>query len=189
MNAFRRFCIAMTVFCSLIAAPGHATGRFDFGKYRQCLRTPLVHYPGTIAEAAEDTPQLSTLFNLVSLAGLGGALSDPNVNLTVYAPTNQAFEALPSALVNLLVANPTTLLPAVLTYHVSPGSQDPRVSVYPREVRTLQGQTVFLDYENGQGPQINQSTTSCQGVRATNGTVWIIDSVLLPQFVPAAPAR
>jgi uncharacterized surface protein with fasciclin (FAS1) repeats len=185
MNTFRRFCIAMAVFGFLIAAPGHATGRFDFAKYRQCLRTPLVHYPGTIAQAADETDQLSTLFNLVVLAGLGGALSDPNANLTVYAPTNRAFDALPPELVNLLVANPTTLLTAVLTYHVSPGNQDPRVSVYPRETRTLQGQTVFLDYENGQGPQINQSTTSCQGVRASNGTVWIIDSVLLPQFVPA----
>jgi uncharacterized surface protein with fasciclin (FAS1) repeats len=175
----------MTVFCALIAAPAHATGRFDFAKYRQCLRTPLVHFPGTIAQAAEQTEQLSTLFNLVVLAGLGDALSDPNADLTVYAPTNQAFDALPPELVSLLVANPTTLLTAVLTYHVSPGTQDPRRSVYPREVRTLQGQTVFLDYENRQGPQINQSTTSCQGVRTSNGIVWIIDSVLLPQFVPA----
>ncbi|MBY0401344.1 fasciclin domain-containing protein [Myxococcota bacterium] len=185
MNFFRRFCIALTLFVSLIAAPGHATGRFDFARYRQCLRTPLVHFPGTIAQAADETEQLSTLFNLVSLAGLGGALSDPNADLTVFAPSNRAFDALPTELVNLLVANPTTLLTTVLTYHVSPGAQDPRRSVYPREVKTLQGQTVFLDYENVQGPQINQSTTSCQGVRTSNGIVWIIDSVLLPQFVPA----
>ncbi|MCU0734588.1 MAG: fasciclin domain-containing protein [Methylotetracoccus sp.] len=183
MNTFRKFCITLAVLGSLTAAPAHATGRFDFAKYRQCVRTPLVDFNGTIAEAAAATPALSTLYDLVVLAGLGGALSGPGP-LTVYAPTNDAFALLPPDLVNLLVDNSTTLLPAVLTYHVSPGRQDPRKPLYPLEAATLQGQTVFLDYDDRKGPQINQSTASCQGVRATNGVVWIVNSVLLPQFVP-----
>jgi len=47
-------------------------------------------------------------------------------------------------------------------------------------VTTLQGQSVFLEYDKG--PQVNQSTAACEGVRTSNGIVWIIDSVLLPQF-------
>jgi uncharacterized surface protein with fasciclin (FAS1) repeats len=102
----------------------------------------------------------------------------------VYAPTNAAFDLVPQALVDLLKSDPQGLLTAVLTYHVSKGIQDPRKPLYPKETATLQpqGQTVFLDYDDGKGPQINQSTASCQGVRATNGVVWLIDSVLLPQF-------
>jgi uncharacterized surface protein with fasciclin (FAS1) repeats len=74
------------------------------------------------------------------------------------------------------------ILTAVLTYHVSPGLKDPRRPLRPLEVKTLQGQTVFLDSGLGKRPQVNQSTAKCQGVRTTNGIVWIIDSVLLPQF-------
>jgi uncharacterized surface protein with fasciclin (FAS1) repeats len=44
----------------------------------------------------------------------------------------------------------------------------------------VQGQTVFFN-RNG-APQINQSNVGCQPVRTTNGVVWLIDSVLLPQF-------
>ena len=185
MNTIRKFCIALAVLGYLSAAPAHATGRFDFGAYKQCVRTPLVDFPGTIAQAAAATPALSTLYNLVLLAGLGDALSGPGP-LTVYAPTNDAFALLPPGLADLLT-NPLnqSLLTAVLKYHVSPGKQDPRKPLYPKETATLQGQTVFLDYDDGKGPQINQSTASCQGVRASNGVVWIIDSVLLPQFVPS----
>lgn len=184
MNTFRKSCVALAVLGSLGAVPADAAGRFDFVKYRQCVRTPLAHFDGTIAEAAAVTPELSTLYDLVVSAGLGGALSGKGP-LTVYAPTNDAFALLPPDLVNLLVDNPTTLLPNVLTYHVSPGVQDPRKPIYPQETATLKGQTVFLDYDDAKGPQINQSTASCQGVRANNGVVWIIDSVLLPQALPA----
>ncbi len=74
-----------------------------------------------------------------------------------------------------------TVLPAVLTYHVSPGTVDPRRPLLP-EVPTLQGQTLFVEYEKRNGPQVDQSKASCTGVRTSNGTVWVIDSVLLPQF-------
>jgi uncharacterized surface protein with fasciclin (FAS1) repeats len=47
---------------------------------------------------------------------------------------------------------------------------------------TLQGQSLFLSYNKN--PQINQSNTGCQGVRTSNGTVWIVDSVLMPQYFP-----
>jgi len=48
-------------------------------------------------------------------------------------------------------------------------------------VHTLQGQTLFLAYD-ADGASVNQSVASCKGVKTTNGTVWLIDSVLLPQF-------
>lgn len=189
MNAMRKYCAALAAIAAMgcfASGPANATGGFDFAKYSKCARTRLQPFAGTIAEAAAETPQLSTLYSLVSTAGLGGALSGDGP-LTVYAPTNDAFALLPPPLVDLLVANPD-LLTTVLTYHVSSGVQDPRKPLYPKETKTLeaQGQTVFLDYENGKGPQINQSTATCEGVRASNGVVWFIDSVMLPQFLPKA---
>ena len=156
-------------------------GRLNVNDYVNCLTTSLDHFDGTIAEAAAATPDLSTLYTLVGLAGLGDALSGTD-HLTVYAPTNAAFEKVPAALVGLLTADPKGLLTSVLTYHVSPGIRDPRRAFLPKETMTLQGQTVFLEYENGKGSQVNQSGVNCKGVRTKNGVVWLIDSVLLPQF-------
>jgi len=174
---FITFIVSFTLFSGVAKA-----GQFDYRAYYRCAKTTLTHFDGTIAEAAASTEVLSTLYSLVGLAGLGDALSGPGP-LTVYAPVNSAFAKIPAPLVDLLVSNPQDLLTKVLTYHVSSGIRDPRKYFYPTEVSTLQGQTVFLDYENKVGPQVNQSNlVSCKGVRTTNGVVWLIDSVLLPQF-------
>jgi uncharacterized surface protein with fasciclin (FAS1) repeats len=147
-----------------------------------CAATPAVEFPGTIVDAALATPDLSTLADAVVAAGLVETLSGPGP-FTVFAPTNAAFAKIPPAGLSMLVGD-AGLLTAVLTYHVVPGSDralDPRL-VYSkvREVATVQGQTVFLNRHDG--PQVNQSNVSCQPVKTTNGVVWIIDSVLLPQF-------
>lgn len=146
--------------------------------YGKCLTTKPIKFDGTIAEAAIATPDLSTLVALLLDAGLDDELSAPG-NLTVFAPTNDAFSAIPGPLL-AAIGGDEDVLNSVLKYHVVPGPVDPRRSLVPREVTTLQGQTVFFSYDGN--PQINQSNTVCQAVRATNGTVWIVDSVLLPQF-------
>ncbi len=164
---------------ALSANTAQATGGSNYVK---CLKTPLVDFTGTIAEAAAETPDLSTLYALVLQAGLGGALSDPNAELTVYAPTNDAFAAIPESIRNAIV-NDADALTDVLTYHVTAGEVDPRKALIPRQVSTLQGQTVFFNRSKS-GPQVNQSNINCQGVQTTNGLVWIIDSVLQPQYFP-----
>ncbi len=189
MKNFHRYALASfigAVMSLSMMSSAHA-GKFDYNRYVKCLKTPLLHFDGTIAEAAEVTPELSTLYGLVVHAGLADALSGPGP-LTVYAPVDDAFKKVPASLVELLKGDPEGLLTKVLTYHVSAGTRDPRISFYPKETNTLQGQTVFLDYENNKGPQVNQSNVlSCQGVRASNGVVWLIDSVLLPQFTEDLP--
>lgn len=184
MKNFHRYILAF-VASAMLSLPTLGSADDDskhYGKsYFNCLRTSLDKFDGTIAEAAAATPELSTLYTLVGLAGLGEALSGSD-HLTVYAPTNSAFEKLPAALVDLLTADPQGLLTQVLTYHVSPGIRDPRRAFYIKEADTLQGQTVFLENERGSGPQVNQSGVDCKGVKTNNGVVWLIDSVLLPQF-------
>lgn len=151
------------------AAPGFA----------DCRRTQAVEFPGTIVDAAVATPALSTLTSLVVAAGLANALSQPG-NLTVFAPTNDAFAKIPSGVLGA-IGSDAAVLTAVLTYHVVPGSVDPRLAV-KREVDTLQGQSLLIGFEKGTGASVNQSTADCTAVHTSNGTVWIIDSVLLPQF-------
>jgi uncharacterized surface protein with fasciclin (FAS1) repeats len=62
---------------------------------------------------------------------------------------------------------------------VVPGATKPRAA-RKAEVATLQGQSLLVGFERGTGAIVNQSTANCIAVRTTNGTVWIIDSVLLP---------
>ncbi len=159
----------------------------SFNNYYECYKTPAVEFPGTIVEAAIATPALSTLVTAVLAAdpAVAEALGNPEASLTVYAPTNDAFAAVP--ILDLVVAN-QELLTSVLLYHVTPGVEphyDPRW-VYNKafEVDTLNGQTVF--YNRNGGPQINQSNVACQPVKTTNGVVFVIDSVLLPQFLQPA---
>jgi uncharacterized surface protein with fasciclin (FAS1) repeats len=150
--------------------------------YLRCATTPAVDFPGTIVDAALATPALKALADAVVAAGLAGTLSGPGP-FTVYAPTNDAFGKIPPAVLSALTTDPATLT-AVLTYHVSAGKGrhlDPRqVFNGAREVPTVQGQSVF--FSRSAGPQVNQSNVACQPVRTTNGVVWLIDSVLLPQF-------
>ena len=147
--------------------------------YLQCARTALTVFDGTIVDAAIATPALSTLVSLVVAADLVGPLSAPG-SLTVFAPTNDAFAKIPGPVLGAIGAD-TALLTSVLTYHVVGGAADPREPGL-REVSTLQGQSLFLEFERGTGPSVNQSVANCRGVKTTNGTVWIIDSVLQPQY-------
>jgi len=150
--------------------------------YFRCAATPAVVFPGTIVDAALATPELRTLADAVVAAGLAATLSGPGP-FTVYAPTNDAFANIPPTVLSALTTD-VDVLTAVLTYHVTPGKGrqfDPRLTyTTPREIATVQGQTVF--FNRSTGPQVNQANIACQPVRTTNGVVWLIDSVLLPQF-------
>jgi uncharacterized surface protein with fasciclin (FAS1) repeats len=148
-------------------------------EYFRCASTPAVKFNGTIVDAALATPDLKVLADAVVAANLAGTLSGPGP-FTVYAPTNAAFAKIPPAVLSAITSD-VSLLTAVLTYHVTPGKADPRfVFSTPKEASTVQGQTVF--FSRDKGPQVNQSNVSCTPVRTTNGVVWLIDSVLLPQF-------
>jgi uncharacterized surface protein with fasciclin (FAS1) repeats len=147
--------------------------------YLECRNSQAVEFPGTIVDAAIATPALSTLVDLVVAADLAGALSAPG-DLTVFAPTNAAFGKIPAPVLGA-IGGDLDVLTAVLTYHVVPGAADPR-ALRTGEVTTLQGQTLFTGFERGTGATVNQSVADCTAVHTTNGTVWVIDSVLLPQF-------
>ena len=163
-----------TALACTLGATVHA--QTDFAK---CVSTPIVDFDGSIVDAALATPALSTLVDAVLAAGLEDDLANAN-NITVYAPTNDAFAAMPADVTGAILADPA-LLTTVLTYHVSPGAHDPRRFATPVQRKTLAGSVVYLSRSGGE-PRVNTAKVQCQGVRTDNGLVWIIDSVLQPGF-------
>ena len=133
----------------------------------------------TIVELAAATPELSTLVTAVQAADLVGALSAPG-SLTVFAPTNTAFAALPDGVLDGLLAD-SDALAEVLTYHVS-GSYYPASALIGQRGRvpTLQGGYIRVN-ATGDGVHLNGNTrVTTADVMASNGVVHIIDRVLLP---------
>ena len=144
-----------------------------------CVSTEITEFDGTVVDAALATPELSTLVDAVVAAGLVDALNDAE-GITVYAPTNAAFAAVPEDVFNSVVAD-IDLLTGLLTYHVTATMEDPRRYVTPIRRDTLAGPYVFYHRYGGEA-RVNGAAIDCAGVKTSNGMVWLIDSVLIPQF-------
>jgi uncharacterized surface protein with fasciclin (FAS1) repeats len=138
----------------------------------------------TIVDVAVEAGTFETLVAAVDAAGLVETLSGEGP-FTVFAPTDDAFAALPEGLVDalLLPENEETLV-AILTYHVVPGTVL-STDLAEGDVETVEGQTVAVSLEDG--VFVNDSEVVAADIEASNGVIHVIDSVLLPPDVdPAA---
>jgi transforming growth factor-beta-induced protein len=132
-----------------------------------------------IVQIAASDPDLSTLVTALTDAGLVTTLEGAGP-FTVFAPTNEAFAKLPTGLLNYVLAN-KSVLKTVLLYHVA--SRAGTLSGDP--IETVQGEKVFptFDYNtSGLAVEVNNSWVSGKPIKASNGVIYIIDSVLMPQF-------
>jgi uncharacterized surface protein with fasciclin (FAS1) repeats len=133
----------------------------------------------TVVDVAIDNG-FTSLTAAVVTAELLPSLTNPFTQLTVFAPTNQAFDNLATALgtdINGLLANPE--LADILLYHVVSGtvlSTDLANGAVP----TLNGQTVNVDLTNG--VMINSSNVTAPDLTCMNGVVHVIDAVLVPSL-------
>ncbi|HSK26906.1 MAG TPA: fasciclin domain-containing protein [Jiangellales bacterium] len=135
---------------------------------------------GTIVDVAAGNPDFSTLVAAVEAAGLAETLSGPGP-FTVFAPTNEAFEALPPGVLDaLLLPENSALLTQVLTYHVL-AAEVPSSDVTDGEVATVQGEAVTLS--TATGVTVNDATVIIPDVEASNGVIHAIDAVLVPPSV------
>jgi uncharacterized surface protein with fasciclin (FAS1) repeats len=131
-----------------------------------------------VATAASNTPQLSTLVTAVKKAGLVDTLNSAQA-ITVFAPTNDAFAAVPKPTLNKALGDPKGLLTTVLTYHVVPGQLSP--DRLAGSHKTLQGGTLEVT-GSGQDFTVNgNSRVVCGNIKTANATVYLIDQVLLPK--------
>jgi transforming growth factor-beta-induced protein len=133
----------------------------------------------TVVDLAIDNG-FTSLTAAVVKAELLPALTNPLASLTVFAPTNAAFDNLAAALgvdLNGVLAHPQ--LADILLYHVI-GSEVLSTQLVNGPVATLNGQNVTIDLTNG--VKVNASNVVLADVQAYNGVVHVIDAVLLPSL-------
>jgi uncharacterized surface protein with fasciclin (FAS1) repeats len=132
--------------------------------------------PATVTDTAARTPQLSTLNRLIADAGLADTLRGPGP-YTVFAPSDEAFKAIPAKTMAELAGN-KELLKSVLSYHVVPGKV-PAAEVKNGNVKTVQGANVALA-KSGSFVTVEDAMVTQADVPASNGVVHVIDRVLMP---------
>lgn len=139
---------------------------------------------GTIVDIASTTDGFGTLVAAVQAAGLGETLAGEGP-FTVFAPTDEAFAALPAGLVDaLLLPENKDALAKILTYHVVPGTVM-AADITDGEVATVEGQNVTLS--TADGVTVNGAKVVQADIVADNGVIHVIDAVILPPDVdPAA---
>lgn len=130
-----------------------------------------------IVEIASANPEFSTLVSAIQAAGLVETLSGEGP-FTVFAPTNAAFEKLPAGTLDSLLANPEQLK-AVLTYHVVPDDVTAAEVVNLTTAPTVNGKTLAISV-NGSTVKVNTATVTQTDIDASNGTIHVIDTVLVP---------
>ena len=133
----------------------------------------------TIVDLAVQTDALSTLVAAVQAAGLVDVLSSDGP-FTVFAPTNEAFAALPEGtLESLLLEENREMLIAILTYHVVPGTVMSGDLSDGLQAETVQGSSVTIGVGYN-SVTVNQANVVQADVVASNGVVHVIDAVILP---------
>jgi uncharacterized surface protein with fasciclin (FAS1) repeats len=132
--------------------------------------------PRSVADTIAADPSLSTLSGLIVKAGLTPTLQGPGP-FTVFAPTNDAFKALPQKTLEALAQDPA-MLKAVLSYHVL-GAKIMAADVKVGSVKTLNGASVALA-RAGDFVTVEEAMVQTANITATNGVVHSVDRVLLP---------
>jgi uncharacterized surface protein with fasciclin (FAS1) repeats len=134
-----------------------------------------MNQPASLADTLARDPQLSTLNSLVEKAGLKDTLKTGAY--TVFAPSNDAFKAVPAKTLEELAANPARLKD-VLTYHVVAGKVM-AADVKNGPAKTVQGANVALA-RAGAFVTVEDALVIRADVAATNGVVHVVDRVLMP---------
>lgn len=129
--------------------------------------------PASIADTAAAN-NLTQLTGALTKADLVGAVTEAE-DVTVFAPTNEAFEAIAEVAAGLSVEELTN----ILTYHVVAGTVAYSTELESGEVPTLNGANVKVEVSES-GVKINDATVVVADVLVANGVVHVIDKVLLP---------
>ena len=137
-----------------------------------------------VATAASNNPVLSTLVQAVGAANLGDSLNSQQ-DITVLAPANPAFEAIPADSLNAVLADMPQLT-AILTHHVIQGRLSPdqlagEQTTLNNDMVTIEGSGENFTVSGDQTITGQPASVICGNVQTANATVYIIDQVLQPQ--------
>ncbi len=132
-----------------------------------------------VATAASNNPVLSTLVTAVKTAGLVDTLNGAK-DVTVFAPTNDAFAKIPEAQLKAVLAD-KDMLTKILTYHVIGQKVTPEQLGTAGPFKSLQGGEVTVS-GSGEDFTVNgDSKVVCGNVQTANATVYLVDTVLMPK--------
>lgn len=132
--------------------------------------------PENVMETIAHTPNLTTAAKLIQDAGLAESLRGAGP-VTVFAPSNEAFNAIPAAKLAELAAN-KDMLKAVLNYHVVMANLTvDAVNSGPQ--KTAEGSNISV-YKAGTFLTVESAVVTQTDLKASNGTVQVIDTVLMP---------
>jgi uncharacterized surface protein with fasciclin (FAS1) repeats len=133
-----------------------------------------------IVAIASGNPDFSTLVAAVGAAGLVETLQGDGP-FTVFAPTNDAFAALPAGLVDkLLLPENKDVLTSILTYHVVSGSVM-AADVTAGDVPSVEGSPLTITVDGG--VKVAGANVTATDIVASNGVIHVIDQVLVPPTV------
>lgn len=131
-----------------------------------------------IVDTAAEAGSFETLLAAATAAGLVDTLKGDGP-FTVFAPTDEAFAALPEGTVEtLLKPENQDQLVAILTYHVVPGKVMSTDLSDDMTAATVQGGEITIDLDNG--VMINEASVVSADIEASNGVIHVIDAVILP---------
>ena len=137
----------------------------------------LVPALGNIVDVATALPGFGTLTDLVTQADLVSTLQGDGP-FTVFAPIDSAFEALPKATLDAVLADPA-LLATVLTYHVVAGKLTTDQLV-DGPLMTVAGVELTISHKDG-AVLVDGKPIAVQNVQATNGVIQVMGDVLVPK--------
>lgn len=133
----------------------------------------------TVDEVISSNGSFSILGEAISAAELDATLSQPGP-YTIFAPTDEAFQALPPETLEALQRPENKeALQQILSYHVVPSSI-PSAEITPGEVETVAGEAVNIATSGGQ-VTVGDATVTQPDIQASNGVIHAIDKVLLPE--------
>ena len=156
----RRTFLALTVAASVFSAPAFAAEK-------------------DIVDTAVGAGNFTTLAAALTAAGLVDTLKGAGP-FTVFAPTDAAFAALPAGTVeDLLKPENKAKLTAILTYHVVAGKVTAADVVKLKSAETVNGKAVKIT-TGDRGVMVNDATVTATDIKASNGLIHVIDSVLIP---------
>lgn len=137
----------------------------------------MAEEPGTIVDVATEAGSFTTLLAAAEAAGLVETLQGEGP-YTVFAPTDEAFAALPEGTLDGLLADPEALAD-ILLYHVVPGEVMAADVVELESATTAQGSDITITVD-GDMVMVNEANVTATDIAASNGVIHVIDAVILP---------
>lgn len=161
----------------LFATAAFALAAVSFGQATSAFADDM---KADIVDTAVEAGSFNTLVAAVQAAGLVDVLKSEGP-FTVFAPTDDAFAALPEGTVESLLAEEgLATLTSILTYHVVPGKfMSTDIAGQALEVATASGMMLSID-ATGDAVMVGGATVVAADIETSNGVIHVIDAVILP---------